>query len=192
VAVTNGFWMSFNELTADYPWLTKRMATAIAFRQNQSVAHPRRHKGAWLLAAIIPRFGAAGGATSMLLTVAMLGVLAAIAIPAYQDYTQRAGISVAQAAGLVVQRKVADFYIAQDQWPESMTDLGYEADKLAGPEGTYEIGIYQDGTIGVMVGTDASGVERYLVLAPEVRDGVVTWTCSGQNVPAARLPKECR
>jgi len=89
VAVTNEFRMSLHELTNDYPWRTKRMASALAFRQNEEFRHPRRSLFAGLLSIFVPRFGAGGG-TSLLTSVAMIGILAAIAIPAYQDYTIRA------------------------------------------------------------------------------------------------------
>jgi Zn-dependent protease with chaperone function len=61
VKLTRGFWMSFNELTSDYPWLTKRMASALAFHKGETVKHPRRHLFAWFLSllqglALVGRF----------------------------------------------------------------------------------------------------------------------------------------
>ncbi len=44
---------------------------------------------AWVFAAMTPRFGLAGGGASMIVMIAIIGILAAIAIPAYQDYTLR-------------------------------------------------------------------------------------------------------
>ncbi len=56
IELTRGFWMSFNELTGDYPWLTKRMATSIALSKGEEIKHPRRHLFAWILSFFIPRF----------------------------------------------------------------------------------------------------------------------------------------
>ena len=92
IAATSEFWMSFHELTNDYPWQTKRMASALAFRRNEEIRHPRRNFFAGLLSIFVPRVGAGGG-VSLLVTVAMIGILAAIAIPAYQDYTNRTQVS---------------------------------------------------------------------------------------------------
>jgi Zn-dependent protease with chaperone function len=92
VSVTNGFWMSFNELTSDYPWLTKRMATSLALSRGEDIKHPRRHGFAWILAFFIPRFGVSGKG-SLLLTLAIIGILAAVALPAYQDYVERANVA---------------------------------------------------------------------------------------------------
>ena len=69
VAVTNGFWMSFNEITGDYPWLTKRMAAAIALSEGREVSHPGRSKLAWFFALFVPRLGVGGGAASLLVMV---------------------------------------------------------------------------------------------------------------------------
>ncbi len=56
IEYTSGFWMSFNELTSDYPWLTKRMATSLAFNKGEEIQHPKRHTLAWVISFFIPRF----------------------------------------------------------------------------------------------------------------------------------------
>jgi hypothetical protein len=90
---TSGFWMSFHELTGDYPWLVKRIAAVKSLAQGEKVSHPGRNPLAWLLALFVPRIGIAGGAGSILIVVAIVGILAAIAIPAYQEYMARAQMS---------------------------------------------------------------------------------------------------
>ncbi len=191
IASTNGFWMSFNELTSDYPWLTKRMATALALSKGEEVKHPRRHGFAWLLSCFIPRFGT-GGASSLFVTVAIIGILAAVAIPAYQDYVERARFASAYSSAEMVKDKVTDYVASTNQWPESMQTLGFENAELVDEVNNIQIGIYNNGVVGVKVGVTESGDEKYIVLEPEVSEGKVSWKCYGENVLTKHLPQPCR
>jgi Zn-dependent protease with chaperone function/Tfp pilus assembly protein PilE len=90
-----GFWMSFHELIADYPWLSKRVNAVSALSASKAPTHPRRNPFAWVLALFVPRLGVAASAgAGLLVPVAIIGIIAAIAIPAYQDYTIRSQITV--------------------------------------------------------------------------------------------------
>lgn len=193
VAFTNGFWMSFNELTSDYPWLTKRMATAIALNKGEEIKHPRRHGFAWLLSLFIPRIGAgAGGGVSLLITIAIIGILAAIAIPAYKDYTDRATLTSAYISSQEVTARVTEYVIEHNEWPESMQSLGYEGDPIANETNNFETSIFSDGVVGIKTGVTNTGENKYIVLEPEVVEGNLRWTCYGKNVREAILPTNCR
>lgn len=193
VQATNGFWMSFNELTGDYPWLTKRMATAVALAQGREVKHPRRSLWAWTLSMFVPRVGGgAGGAASLLVTVAMIGVLAAVAIPAYQQYTEKARYSSAYSQAQDVQERVTSYAYDNEAWPVTMQELGYPELTLANDVQNYSIDVYEEGLIGVEMGVDGAGESEYIVLEPSVNDGEISWVCYGQNVNEQYLPTDCQ
>lgn len=86
---TGGFWMSFHELVSDYPWLTKRLKHVMLKMQGSEYKVPMRNPIAWFFALFVPRFGIGGGG-SFIAIIAIVGILAAVAIPAYQDYIKRA------------------------------------------------------------------------------------------------------
>ena len=93
---TGGFWMSFHELTASYPWLSKRMQHLLDKSANVKSSFPRRSPFAWFLALFVPRVGFGGGSlVSVMVVVAIIGILASIALPAYQDYIKRAELASA-------------------------------------------------------------------------------------------------
>ena len=78
---TAGFWMSFHELISDYPWLVKRVARVAAQGDGREPEVPSRHPLAYLFAFFVPRTMAGAGAASVLMMVAIIGIIAAIAIP---------------------------------------------------------------------------------------------------------------
>ena len=192
-AVTNEFWMSFHELTNDYPWLTKRMGSALAYRQNEEIRHPRRNLFAGLLSIFVPRIGVGGGA-SVLVTVVIVGVLAAIAIPAYQDYTIRAqvseGLSLAGGAKLAVTEFVQD----RREWPVDNAAAGLApAIEISG---RYVNGVrVEDGVIVVSFGAGAHKLIQgtTLLLTPDAPDfPTVSWECYSSEIPTKWLPAACR
>jgi type II secretory pathway pseudopilin PulG len=191
VRTTSGFWMSFNELTGDYPWLTKQMATALALRQGKEITHPRRHWFAWFLSIFIPRLG--GGFASLIVTVAIIGVLAAVVIPAYQDYTIRAQVTGAYNIGAGLRGEIAHYASEHQAWPTTLVDLGYAEEVMRGLSGGYELEIYDGGMVGIDVGADKTGERKYVVIEPSIsEEGEVRWNCYGQNLEPKYLPIACR
>ena len=204
---TSGFWMSFNELNNDYPWLTKRMAAALSFRQGKEIAFPSRHGFAWFLSAFIPRFGG-GPVVSMFITLVIivyLGVIAAVAFPAYEDFLDRAEsdelnlslkmeLEQAYQQALPLQDKIIQYADENESvWPEYLTDIGIDEGSLADPAGRFNIDIYEDGIIGIEVIIEDED-EQYIVLEPMVDEetGEGYWVCYGQDVTWEILPDDCQ
>src|ERR1041385_3329487 len=61
----------------------------------------------------------------LMIVIAILGVLMAIAIPAYQDYLSRARASEAILAAAPVKMGISAFEISNNQWPTNMNSAGY-------------------------------------------------------------------
>lgn len=191
VADTNGFWMSFNELTGDYPWLTKRMATSLAMAEGKDVKFPRRHLLAWIMATFTPRFGAGGAASLFIMMIMMVGILAAVAVPAYKDYLEKSRYAQAYSLTQPLTHAVDSYVEENESWPSSLDELGYE-DGISNDALKYSVDIYDDGIIGVKMDEDSDGEARYIVMEPSYSDGEVSWTCYGQNAIEKYLPADCR
>ena len=193
VAATSGFWMSFHELTNDYPWQTKRMASALAFRQNEEIRHPRRNFFAGLLSIFVPRFGAGGGA-SVLVTIAMIGILAAIAIPAYQDYTIRAQVSEGLNLSGGAKAAVTEFVQDRRVLPTDNVSAGLvPANQITS---LYVSGVLvEDGVIIITYGNNAhaSIQGQSVTLVPDASSlPTVSWACYSSEIANKWLPAACR
>lgn len=115
-----GFWMSFHELIAGYPWISKRVLRVA----RPEIALPSRNALAYLPAAIVPYAGPAGGGFAFLIMVYIIGVLAVVAIPQYKDYTVRAHVGQALAESAEVRQALTSYYEKEGQVPESLEALG--------------------------------------------------------------------
>lgn len=188
-AGTGGFWMSFHELVADYPWLVKRVARLSNGNGSLQQKIPTRNPLAWLLALFVPRLGVGGGAGSMLVVVAIIGILAAVAIPAYQDYTHRAQVQAAFQRSLPVRDAIEAYIYRHQAFPESLEELAVDA----GADGALE-SLSLGETELVLTFSGALGVHRgeTLVWNAYPDDGQIIWECTGGTLPHKLRPIECR
>ncbi len=85
-----GFFVSLHELTSTYPTLSRRVTDLLALRTGEQARKPERHPLAYLLALFIPggNVGGGGGPLAAMMMVVMIGLLAAMAIPAFQKVRQ--------------------------------------------------------------------------------------------------------
>lgn len=131
----------------------------------------------------------------LMIVIAIIGILAAIAIPAYGDYVAKA--QAGEALVLLMGKKVpmAEFYNNAGRWPgevASVTDQGSTGNFIATVAITSGAG-----TSGVLEltahvrATDVSKIiaNRNIILTSS--DGA-HWTCSSNDIPSRILPAACR
>jgi len=132
----------------------------------------------------------------LMIVVAIIGILAAIAIPAYQDYTIRAQVSEGLNLSGGAKAAVTEYYQDRGSMPASNTQAGLEA--AANIQGKYVSSIdAAGGTIVVTYGKDAHQVisGQSIQLAPDTTAaGSVQWICTspGNVIENKHLPAACR
>lgn len=178
---SSGFWMSFHELTAGYPWLTKRAARVM----NTETPMPRRNVFAYLLAVFIPYAGRLGGGFGLLILIYIVGVMAAVAIPAYQDYTVRAKVSTAVIGSQHARDVLGSYYQSNQKVPESLDIVGIGSQLADGTQ------LSLDPKQMVLTVSTKQGE---LIFTPRVdAQGRVIWVCSnGEGLKPTQLPPSCR
>ncbi len=129
----------------------------------------------------------------LMIVVAIIGILAAIAIPAYQDYTIRAQVSEGLNLAGAAKAAVSEYYMDRGVYPADNAQAG-----LGGPATI--IGKYVDGVtvlagvISVGYGFSAHAILEpgILIMTPNDNVGSVSWVCSSTTILDKHLPAACR
>jgi len=121
--------------------------------------------------------------------VMLFGILAAIAIPAYQDYTVRAKISAGINAASVAKLAVAETYLETGTVPADNTAAGFVFKNDAANVRDIQI---EDGVITIVMA--ASPVEGgSIILEPSKgADDSIVWDCYSTDIEKKYLPSSCR
>ena len=177
----SGFWMSFHELIAGYPWLTKRAARVM----DTSAPMPPRNGLSYLIAIFIPYAGRLGAGFGLLILVYIIAILAAVAIPAYQDYTVKAKVSAAVIGSQPMRDALGNYYQANQKIPESLEIAGIPSQLADGTQ------LSLDPKQMVLTLKTKQGE---LVFTPTAdNQGRIIWSCkNGEGLKPTQLPPSCR
>ncbi len=146
----------------------------------------------------------------LMIVVAIIGILAAVALPAYQDYTKRAKMSEVILAASSCRTTISEVL----QSASSLPTAGSWGCESASPSSKYVAAVATDGVGAVQVtvqGIDAANIDgKFVSLIPVTSAGAVSgigaqvyeWKCGNQSaitgtsyvttVPPKFLPGSCR
>ena len=114
----------------------------------------------------------------LMIVVAIIGILAAIAIPAYSDYTKRAKVTELVTAGSACKASVSEYFQAQGAFPADIDAAGCSATSRR-PRSARSRSGRRTGAITVTSRIDgASG--NYILTPTETGSdsGVLEWSCT--------------
>ena len=139
----------------------------------------------------------------LMIVIAILGILAVIALPAYQDYTARAQVS--EAISLMEGQKsaVVEYYADKGKWPTSNTEAGIATNTSIQGKYVAQVDVGANGVITAKmkaadVNNEIKGKTVSLTPHATTNNGSFTWTCApgktegAQGVDTKFLPSSCR
>ncbi|MDR3299677.1 MAG: pilin [Candidatus Accumulibacter sp.] len=126
----------------------------------------------------------------LMIVVAIIGILAAIALPAYQDYARRAHVSEGLALATGAKSAVFEFYGGKNRLPDNNASAGLaQAASIAG-HAVDSVEIKANGVIEITYNRKVDN--QTLELVPTSRAGSLIWTCGGGSLATRYRPPNCR
>jgi len=131
----------------------------------------------------------------LMIVVAIIGILAAVAIPMYLDYTVRSQIAEGLNLSSSAKSAATEYFQDRGSFPASNTTAGLAA--ATEIQGKYVASVTIGGNvITLLYGNDANAQiagETVTLTADTTEPGSVQWICaSGGVIPNKHLPTACR
>ena len=124
----------------------------------------------------------------LMIVIAILGILLAIAIPAYQDYTVRAKVSEGLNLAASPKLAVAEYALSNNAFPTE-AESGYE---FAATSIVNDISIADTGLITIDYNTAEVPGGGTITLQAATTVAGVTWVCAAGTLPTKYTPSSCR
>ncbi|MDB5751619.1 MAG: Tfp pilus assembly protein major pilin PilA [Ramlibacter sp.] len=141
----------------------------------------------------------------LMIVVAIIGILAAVALPAYQDYTKRAKVSELILAASGCRTSITEYFQSATSLA---SDNGFGCENTTSTVSRYVTKVATKGDTGVItvtantgIGSDVDGKELTLIpqaatggTAPTIGTAIGKWICggTGTTIPSKYLPGSCR
>ena len=130
----------------------------------------------------------------LMIVVAIIGILAAIAIPTYQHYVIRSQVAEGLNLSSGAQTSVNEFFMENGTWPADNTEAGLPVGTEIRGDYTRQV-VVAENVIVIWYGIDAHAdiVDDTVALTGVNNDGSVSWSCASTGTIKPRyLPDACR
>ena len=131
----------------------------------------------------------------LMIVVAIIAILAAIAIPAYQNYLIRTQVSEGAVLTDGAKTAVAEYYSNTGKFPSTNASAGLATNVSINGKYVSQVDVASTGLItakfgGTQVNTAISG--KTFILSPSTSGGSIAWHCHSSTVDPKYLPSSCR
>jgi type IV pilus assembly protein PilA len=130
----------------------------------------------------------------LMIVVAIIGILAAVALPAYQDYTKRARVSEGLGLASAAKAGVGEYFASKGAWPTSNASAGLPGSASIVGNAVSGVAVGSNGVITITYTSLVDSGKQVTLTPSSANQGSVKWTCKpgGSPMPSKYLPSECR
>jgi type IV pilus assembly protein PilA len=126
----------------------------------------------------------------LMIVVAIIGILAAVAVPQYQDYTVRAKITEGLNLASSAKSAVGEFYNTRSAWPTTNASAGL-SDTISSQYVT-SVAVGASGIITVTYNAASGASGQTIIFTPSTGSGTINWTCTAGTLDKKYRPSNCK
>jgi type IV pilus assembly protein PilA len=127
----------------------------------------------------------------LMIVVAIIGILAAIAIPAYQDYAKRSHVTEGLSLAAAAKTAVSEYWATNGSFPSANSSVGLPPSASITGNAVRSVAVGANGLITITYNSKVQSGGT-LMLSPVAGSGGIQWKCKAGTVASKYLPASCR
>lgn len=129
----------------------------------------------------------------LMIVVAIIGILASVAIPAYQDYTVRAKVTEGLSLAAGMKSRIEETRIALGHFASSNTSYGLAAASSITGNDVVSLAVGNAGLVTITYANDSAIMNQTIIMTPTLSGGgSLRWSCTSGTVQNKYRPSTCR